>query len=95
MVVENPQGFEDSKKYEVTIWSKKEMVAVIQKRRGELPWQMIKRNKDQQRTKLDIEMEVILRQLMKIPKRKSKQIEVEVKDNMHPMKRTNEYKEIE
>ena len=48
MAGDYPRRFEDSKKYEVVVWSRNEMVAIIQKRRGELQWKMIKRNRDQQ-----------------------------------------------
>ena len=64
------------------------MVVAIQEWKGELVQQALRNNKDQNKT---IEMG----EAFWNPKWKRKQMEVEVKDSMHPIRRTNEEKEIE
>ena len=56
---------------------------------------MIKNNGNQQKTELDIDLEEFWKQLMKISKWKSEQMEEEIRNNMQPIKRTTKDKEIE
>lgn len=67
----------------------------MQKIDEKLKQQMIKNSREQQKTKLEVEMEVLWKQLIKIPKWESKQMKEERRNNIHPMKRTTKDKEVE
>lgn len=79
----NPQEFEDNRKHVIIVWSRNEMETT----KGKLQQQVTKNKRNQQRTELEAEMKVFWKKSTKVPKWETKQMEVEVKNNMQPMSR--------